>query len=140
MIHRRYVEERVLSKKTSNQMKLFMQSVVEDEDGTGTKARIPGYSVAGKTGTAKKVINGVYEKEYIASFVGMAPSSNPKFIMAVMIDKPQGESYYGGTVAGPVFKEVMKDALKLYDIPYDRKVNKKPNNKNSQKIIEDAKL
>lgn len=134
------IGERVLSKKTSNQMKLFMQSVVEDEDGTGTKARIPGYSVAGKTGTAKKVINGVYEKEYVASFVGMAPSSNPKFIMAVMIDKPQGESYYGGTVAGPVFKEVMKDALKLYDIPYDRKVNKKPTNKNSQKIIEDAKL
>ena len=59
----------------------------------------------------------------MASFIGMAPSTNPKFIMAVMIDNPKKDSYYGGTVAGPVFKEVMKEALKLYDVPYDKQLN-----------------
>jgi cell division protein FtsI (penicillin-binding protein 3) len=103
-------------------MKNFMVSVVEEDGGTGFKARIPGYTVAGKTGTARKVVEGNYVKEYVASFVGIAPSKNPKFIMAVMIDNPRVDSYYGGTVAGPVFKDTMKDALKLYDIPHDKDI------------------
>ena len=115
--------EKVLSPNVSNEMKTYMRAVVEEDGGTGFRARIPGYSVAGKTGTARKVVNGEYSREYVASFIGMAPSTNPKFIMAVMIDNPKKDSYYGGTVAGPVFKEVMKEALKLYDVPYDKQLN-----------------
>ena len=117
------IGEKVLSPNVSHEMKTYMQAVVEEDGGTGFRARIPGYSVAGKTGTARKVINGEYTREYVASFIGMAPSTNPKFIMAVMIDNPKKDSYYGGTVAGPVFKEVMKEALKLYDVPYDKRLN-----------------
>ena len=117
------IGEKVLSPNVSHEMKTYMQAVVEEDGGTGFRARIPGYSVAGKTGTARKVINGEYTREYVASFIGMAPSTNPKFIMAVMIDNPKKDSYYGGTVAGPVFKEVMKEALKLYDVPYDKQLN-----------------
>jgi cell division protein FtsI (penicillin-binding protein 3) len=116
------IGDKILTPKTSNTMKNFMVSVVEEDGGTGFKARIPGYTVAGKTGTARKVVEGNYVKEYVASFVGIAPSTNPKFIMAVMIDNPRVDSYYGGTVAGPVFKDTMKDALKLYDIPHDKDI------------------
>ena len=66
---------------------------------------------------------GLYELARVASFIGMAPSTNPKFIMSVMIDNPKKYSYYGGTVAGPVFKEVMIEALKLFDVPYDIQLN-----------------
>jgi cell division protein FtsI (penicillin-binding protein 3) len=117
-----------------------MQSVVEEDGGTGGKAKIPGYTVAGKTGTAKKVINGQYVNQYVASFVGIAPSNNPKFILAVMIDDPSKDSYYGGTVAAPVFKDIMKDALKLYDVPYDKELNENLMNNMVKPQTGDAKL
>jgi cell division protein FtsI (penicillin-binding protein 3) len=76
--------------------------------------------VAGKTGTAQKVENGVYaEGKYIASFIGMAPASNPRLIMAVMIDEPSAGQYYGGAVAAPVFSTVMSGALRMLAIPQD---------------------
>ena len=134
------IGEKVLSPSVSNEMKTYMRAVVEEDGGTGFKARIPGYTVAGKTGTARKVVNGEYSREYVASFIGMAPSTNPKFIMAVMIDNPKKDSYYGGTVAGPVFKEVMKEALKLYDVPYDKQLNENLLDTKMDATYEDSRL
>ena len=109
---------RVISKKTSDEMLGMLESVVKD--GTAEHAKVNGYRVAGKTGTSKKVgPNGKYESNYIGSFVGIAPVSNPKFVIAVMIDAPSIGSYYGGTVAGPVFSSLMAEALKIYSIPQD---------------------
>ena len=96
----------------------MLESVVKD--GTADHAKVNGYRVAGKTGTSKKVgPNGKYESNYIGSFVGIAPVSNPKFVIAVMIDTPSIGSYYGGPVAGPVFSSLMAEALKIYSIPQD---------------------
>ena len=98
----------------------ILESVITPE-GTGILAKIPGYRVAGKTGTAKKSSKGGYGNKYIGSFIGIAPVSNPKFILAVMIDEPSIDGYYGGVVAGPAFQSIMSDALKLYSIPQDEK-------------------
>ena len=109
---------RVISRKTSDAMLSMLESVVKD--GTAEHAKVNGYRVAGKTGTSKKLgSDGKYEDKYIGSFVGIAPVSNPKFVIAVMIDTPSIESYYGGTVAGPVFSSLMTEALKIYSIPQD---------------------
>ena len=118
------IGRRVLSLKTSQTMLEIMESVVSSE-GTAPLAKVPGYRVAGKTGTARKIINGTYENKYIGSFVGIAPVSDPRFVFAVMIDEPSNDGYYGGVVAGPVFSKVMADALKLYSIPQDGFVNEK---------------
>jgi cell division protein FtsI (penicillin-binding protein 3) len=88
--------------------------------GTAPQARVPGYRVAGKTGTAYKAENGSYaERKYVSSFVGFAPVSAPRFIVAVMLDEPQGSKHYGGDVAGPVFSSVMGSALRLMSVPPD---------------------
>jgi cell division protein FtsI (penicillin-binding protein 3) len=88
--------------------------------GTGRAATVTGYRVGGKTGTARKQIGAGYAKNhYRAMFVGMAPMSDPRLIVAVMIDDPAGKSYYGGTVAGPVFSGVMGGALQLLGVPPD---------------------
>lgn len=112
------IGRKVIDKRTSNQMLNILESVITSE-GTGILAKIPGYRVAGKTGTAKKSSNGAYGNKYRGSFVGIAPVSNPKFILAVMIDEPTIDGYYGGVVAGPAFQSIMSDALKLYSIPKD---------------------
>ena len=114
------IGRKVIDKRTSNQMLNILESVITPE-GTGVLAKIPGYRVAGKTGTAKKSSKGGYGKKYIGSFIGIAPVSNPKFILAVMIDEPSIDGYYGGVVAGPAFQSIMSDALKLYSIPQDGK-------------------
>ena len=88
--------------------------------GTGSRAQVRGYRVAGKTGTVKKFGAGGYiEKNYLAVFAGMAPASNPRLVMVVVINEPRGEEYYGGAVAAPVFSRVMSGALRLLDIPPD---------------------
>jgi Cell division protein FtsI/penicillin-binding protein 2 len=76
-----------------------------EEGGTGGKAAVPGYRVAGKTGTAKVATAGGYGKDYVGTFVGFAPVSNPRFVMAVIINEPKGGAYYGGSVAGPDFSQ-----------------------------------
>ena len=103
----------------------ILESVVST-DGTAPQAKVSGYRVAGKTGTAHKIINGAYENKYIGSFVGIAPVSNPRFVLAVMIDEPTIDGYYGGVVAGPVFSSIMSDALKIYSVPQDA-IEKKDN-------------
>jgi cell division protein FtsI (penicillin-binding protein 3) len=116
---------KVFSKQTAKIMVEMMEQVVED--GTGTNAKIIGYRVAGKTGTAEKIgTNGAYEKDKnIGSFIGLAPASNPRIIMAVMIDEPSLGSHYGGNVAAPVFSSVMADVMKILKIPQDIKTRNK---------------
>ena len=87
--------------------------------GTAPLAQITGYRVAGKTGTAHKLEGGHYVDKYVASFVGMAPASNPRLIVAVMIDEPGGAEYYGGQVAAPAFSHVMGAALRQLNVPND---------------------
>lgn len=87
--------------------------------GTAPKAQIPGYRVAGKTGTAHKLDSGTYVAKYVASFIGFAPASDPRLIVAVMIDEPSAGKYYGGDVAAPVFAEIMTGALRTLGVPQD---------------------
>ncbi len=109
----------VFTPDVANNVKDMLEMVVQP-GGTGLNAQIPGYRVAGKTGTAHKLGAHGYEKDkYVGSFVGMAPASNPRLIMAVMIDEPRTGQYYGGTVAAPVFSAVMADVLRLLTVPQD---------------------
>jgi cell division protein FtsI (penicillin-binding protein 3) len=88
--------------------------------GTAPQARVPGYRVAGKTGTAHKPEAGTYaEHKYVSSFVGFAPVTEPRFIVAVMIDEPMGAKYYGGDVSAPVFSSLMGAALRMMSVAPD---------------------
>lgn len=97
-----------------------MLEMATSQGGTGRAANVEGYRIGGKTGTARKQIGSGYAKNrYRALFVGMAPMSAPRVIVAVMIDDPAGGSFYGGTVAGPVFSGVMQGSLQLLGVPPD---------------------
>ena len=96
-----------------------MLELVTKPGGTAPLAQVVGYRVAGKTGTSHKLENGRYVDRYIASFVGMAPASNPRLIVAVMLNDPAGKEYYGGQVAAPAFSNVMGAALRQLDVPND---------------------
>jgi cell division protein FtsI (penicillin-binding protein 3) len=110
---------RVVSARTAREIREMLELAVQP-GGTGPRARIVGWRVAGKTGTAHKQENGAYAPDkYIASFVGFAPASNPRMVIAVMIDEPAGSEYYGGLVAAPVFAQVMQGALRLLNVPHD---------------------
>jgi cell division protein FtsI (penicillin-binding protein 3) len=110
--------EKLVSTQTARAVRAMLEAAVQP-GGTGPRARIVGWRVAGKTGTAHKQENGGYAADkYIASFVGLAPASAPRVIIAVMIDEPAGE-YYGGSVAAPVFAEVMQATLRLLGVPHD---------------------
>lgn len=91
--------------------------------GTAPKAQTVGYRVAGKTGTAHKLEGRGYGNKYVSSFVGFAPVSNPRLIVAIMIDEPSGGKYYGGDVAAPTFSNVMGSALRTLGVPTDAPVN-----------------
>jgi len=111
--------ERVIDADAAKVMVRMLETVT-NEGGTGLRARVAGYRVAGKTGTVKKVMTDGYTSEkYISVFAGIAPASNPRFAMVVTVDEPTGEDYYGGQVAAPVFSRVMGGALRLFDIPPD---------------------
>jgi cell division protein FtsI (penicillin-binding protein 3) len=111
--------ERVMSTKVAKQMLYLLESVVE-KGGTGVKANVPGYRVAGKTGTSLMAGDGGYQKHhYISSFVGIAPMTNPRFVVAVFIHDPHGKVYYGGDVSGPVFEKIMEGTLRVYSVPPD---------------------
>lgn len=110
---------RVLSRHTARQVRAMLEGVVT-EGGTGTRAAVPGYRIAGKTGTAHKAGSGGYaEDRYLALFAGIAPASDPRLVMAVVIDEPSVDEYYGGLVAAPVFSRVMAGALRLLNVPPD---------------------
>jgi cell division protein FtsI (penicillin-binding protein 3) len=110
---------RVMSAGIAGQLRKMLAAVVNKE-GTGQRAAVEGYTVAGKTGTVHKAEPGGYSADrYISLFAGMAPLHNPRLVMVVVIDEPQGEEYYGGLVAAPVFAKVMAGALRLLDIAPD---------------------
>jgi len=111
--------ERVFSADTARAVRAMLETAVQP-GGTGPRARVMGWRVAGKTGTAHKQENGGYaEHKYIASFVGLAPASAPRLVVAVMLDEPAGNDYYGGSVAAPVFAQVVQGALRLLGVPHD---------------------
>ncbi len=109
---------RIFSPQTIREVRAMLEMAVQPE-GTAPKARVPGYRVGGKTGTAYKVEGGVYAKKYVASFVGVAPISEPRLVVAVMIDEPSGGAHYGGDVAGPAFSQIMGGALRTLGIRPD---------------------
>jgi cell division protein FtsI (penicillin-binding protein 3) len=117
------IGQQVFSAATANHVKDMLELVVQP-GGTAVKAQVLGYRVGGKTGTAHKLgTHGYEENKYVASFVGMAPASDPRFIIAVMIDEPNNGAYYGGTVAAPVFSTIMADTLRLFAVPQDAPYN-----------------
>ena len=116
--------QRVMSVQTARAVRKMMQRVVSDK-GTGKRAKVANYSVAGKTGTVHKFVAGGYaEDRYLSIFAGMVPADKPELVMVVMIDEPRNGEYYGGEVAAPVFSKVMSSAMRLLDIAPD-KVSKK---------------
>jgi cell division protein FtsI (penicillin-binding protein 3) len=109
----------VLDERVALEVLRMMQTVTEP-GGTATQAAILGYHVAGKTGTARILINGVYSRRYNAFFAGLVPVDNPRFAMAVVLKDPDPSTgYTGGLVSAPVFKNVMEGALRLMDVPPD---------------------
>lgn len=103
-----HMVRQVVAPSTARMISRALTEVVS-ENGTAAGARVEGFTVAGKTGTAQKVVNGEYSKEkFVASFVGYLPEENPQFIMLVMVDEPKGKQYYGGQVAAPAFSEMSK--------------------------------
>jgi cell division protein FtsI (penicillin-binding protein 3) len=113
------IARHVIKESTARQL-LKMMSDVVGPSGTAQQAAVAGYRIAGKTGTAKKSIDGGYRHDdYVSVFAGIAPASNPRLVMAVMIDEPTQNGYYGGVVAAPVFQEVISNALRILDIPPD---------------------
>jgi len=99
----------------------MLTSVVEGLGGTASKAQVPQYHVAGKTGTVRKAIAGGYASDsYIATFVGIAPSSNPRIVTVVVIDDPKGEAYGGGSAAAPIFAQITQHVLRVMGVPPDK--------------------
>jgi cell division protein FtsI/penicillin-binding protein 2 len=93
-------------------------------EGTGTEAAIPGYTVAGKTGTAQKAEYGRYVRKYVASFVGLVPAEKPRLAILVMVDEPRG-NIYGGVVAAPAFRDIARFDLQYLEVPPDAPETKK---------------
>jgi cell division protein FtsI (penicillin-binding protein 3) len=111
--------KQIISPQVAHQLVRMMETVT-GPGSTAPQARIPNYSVAGKTGTAHKANAGGYSKSnYTAAFAGIVPASNPRLVGVVVVDNPQKRSYYGGMVSAPVFAKVMEGALRLLDVPPD---------------------
>ena len=107
------IGKQIISTKTARVMAQMLETVTE-QGGTATKSQVSGYRISGKTGTAYKLVNGQYaENQYLSSFVGYGPSSNPRYIIAVSIDDPSAGKYFGGDVSAPVFSKVMSQALRM---------------------------
>ena len=113
------ISRHVMKASTAREMISMMTEVVGPQ-GTAQRAAVDGYQVAGKTGTVRKSVAGGYRKDdYVSVFAGIAPASNPRLVMAVMLDEPTQNGYYGGVVAAPVFQEVISNALRILDIAPD---------------------
>ena len=116
------VGQQIISPKTAAQVRTMLESVVSPE-GTASRAQVAGYRVGGKTGTAQKVVDGRYSHtNYVGSFVGIAPMSRPRFVIAVMIDDAKGGVHTGGGVAAPTFADLAASALRADNIPPDSSV------------------
>lgn len=111
---------RVFKRETVRKVLPMLRAATE-EGGTARRAQIPLYHVGGKTGTTMKYADGSYaSRQYISSFVGLAPIANPRFVMAISIDDPRSQQYFGGQVAAPVFADVMDDVMRIYDMKPDK--------------------
>ena len=111
--------KRVISRDTALAVSKMLEMVAQP-GGTALKAQVNGYRVAGKTGTAHKLEgNGYAKNRYLSTFVGYAPASSPRFVIAVMLDEPSAGQYFGGAVAAPVFSRVMEGALRMLNVPHD---------------------
>ncbi len=107
----------------------LMTRVVKNKNGTGKKASLEKYTVAGKTGTARMLVNGKYAKnKHLALFVGIVPASDPQYVAAIMVKNPKGKTS-GGSNAAPIFKEFMSQALNLMKVYPDKKIIKNAKNK-----------
>jgi cell division protein FtsI (penicillin-binding protein 3) len=115
--------EQVIPRKIALEVVHMMEGVSE-KGGTARKARVEGYRIAGKTGTSRKAEAGGYGDDYVSIFAGVAPATNPKFSIVVMINEPQGDRYYAGDVAAPVFSAVMQSSLLLSHIRPDDENNR----------------
>jgi len=111
---------RVFKPETARKVRDMLEHVISKE-GTAYQARVEGYRVAGKTGTVKKTSasGGYTHDKYLSVFVGMAPASNPRFVIAIVVDEPSTGQYYGGLVAAPVFSKVMAGILRIYGVEPD---------------------
>ena len=110
---------RVISRTVSAQMMAMLRDVVSAEGGTGAAAKVPGYTVAGKTGTAAKPVPGGYStSRYVASFVGVVPAKDPRLVVLVQIDEPHG-AIWGGVVAAPAFAEIARSSLVELEVAPD---------------------
>jgi cell division protein FtsI/penicillin-binding protein 2 len=108
----------VLAPEFARQVTAMMEGTVAE--GTGRRASVTGYRLAGKSGTAQKVVAGAYsESEYVASFGGLAPVTRPRLVALVVLDTPRGPLHRGGQVAAPVFGRIMADALRALRVPPD---------------------
>ena len=108
--------KRVIKASTAKKVRELMISVTE-AGGTGTAGAVDGFDVGAKTGTARKLVNGRYvDNKHVATFIGFAPAKNPRVIVAVTIDEPTANGYYGGVVVGPVFKQVMGGSLNILGV------------------------
>ncbi len=124
---------RVYSVRTTNQMKKMLASVVE-KGGTGTRAAVDGFTVAGKTGTAYKVESGQYVKKYVAGFTGYAPAHKPRVIVGVMIDEPMVGKHFGSTAAAPLFSEIVAGSLRILAVNPDKYEEPQPQAQAPKKI------
>ncbi|MFT4807768.1 MAG: cell division protein FtsI (penicillin-binding protein 3) [Paraglaciecola sp.] len=112
--------ERVISEHTTQQVLHMMESVLQ-EGGSAQKASVPGYRVAGKTGTSRKANANGYGDEYVNIFAGVAPVSDPQLAIVILINEPKGELYYAGLTAAPVFAKIMAASLQMLNVPPDDK-------------------
>lgn len=117
--------KQVMDRKIADEMLAMLETVVNTKAAKnfkaalGVKAAVPGYRVAGKTGTSKLLGAHGYERRYTSSFIGIAPVSNPRFVVAVVIRDPRGKVYYGADVSAPVFERIMEGTLRILDVPPD---------------------
>ena len=111
-------DERIFSQQSSLEVISMLERVVNDHT---PNAKVEGYRVGGKTGTAIKAVAGGYGNDYVGLFAGMAPISNPQIVVVVVINEPGGDLYHGGEIASPVFSRVMKGALRILNIAPDAK-------------------
>lgn len=111
--------QRIFRPETARRVRAMLETVISKE-GTAYQAKVEGYRVAGKTGTVKKATAGGYASDkYLSVFVGMAPASDPRFIIAIVVDEPTTGQYYGGLVAAPAFSKVMGGVLRIYGVEPD---------------------
>ena len=113
--------QQIVSAQTARAVRKML-AMVTQPGGTALKAQVPGYSVAGKTGTSRKWLK--HEKRYASDrhrgwFVGLAPADKPRIVVAVMIDEPKAGKYFGGDVAAPVFSQVVQQTLRAMGVPPD---------------------